>query len=507
MTISASSTNVSCNGDANGTITASSSTGSTITVNGNPYVASATYSPGTYTIVASAPNGNNNGSCTATTSVTITQPIKVTVSASATNVSCNGAANGTITASSSAGSTITVNGNPYVASATYGPGTYTVVASAPNGNNNGSCTATISVTISQPAVVPPPTLSVANNCGSSNVTASGIIGTLSWSDGGAGNTRTFTNVQTLTAKQTLGVCISAISNSVTTAPKAIPLANGTNSNVQLYYGYSGDQTSIIKVTPTGGVAPYKVVFTMNRPLKCNYINDAGDEVWTPGLGTSTNANISCPANPQLATLAPVSTANSIPAGSSYQVTLTLMDSASITATITDAAGCQTIYKTKLYAEDVRCFAGNSNNVKVNICHQTGSTKNPCVKICVDQSAVAEHLSHGDFLGNCTPDCKAPIVYTRMITEEAKPLIPEVTLKLYPNPTSGLANLFFTATKEAKYSIIVTDFTGKQLQRKELVAIMGENKVALNLSKNGNGIYMVQLIGEGGVKSIKVVRLN
>jgi hypothetical protein len=34
----------------------------------------------------------------ATTTVTIGEPIKVTVSASATNVSCNGAADGTITA-------------------------------------------------------------------------------------------------------------------------------------------------------------------------------------------------------------------------------------------------------------------------------------------------------------------------------------------------------------------------------------------------------------------------
>ena len=150
---SVSSTNVSCNGAANGTITLSGlSTGATTTIKkdgtGADLSAQATFAPGTYVITASLPN--SSGTCTTAKSVTITEPITVTVSASKTNVSCNGLADGTITASASAGASITVNGNPYVASATYGPGTYTVVASAPNGNNNGSCTATTTVSITQP---------------------------------------------------------------------------------------------------------------------------------------------------------------------------------------------------------------------------------------------------------------------------------------------------------------------------------------------------------------------
>jgi hypothetical protein len=106
VTVSASATNVSCNGAADGTITASGSDGSVITING--LAPAATYGPGTYTVVTAA-NGNADGDCTATTTVTIGEPIKVTVSASATNVSCNGAADGTITAGSD-GSVITING-------------------------------------------------------------------------------------------------------------------------------------------------------------------------------------------------------------------------------------------------------------------------------------------------------------------------------------------------------------------------------------------------------------
>jgi hypothetical protein len=119
-----------CNGAADGTITASGSDGSVITING--LAPQLPLTDGTYTVVATAANGNADGDCTATTTVTIGN--QVTVSASATNVSCNGAADGTITASGSDGSVITING--LAPAATYGPGTYTVVTAA-NGNADG----------------------------------------------------------------------------------------------------------------------------------------------------------------------------------------------------------------------------------------------------------------------------------------------------------------------------------------------------------------------------------
>ena len=184
-------------------------------------------------------------------------------------------------------------------------------------------------------------------------------------------------------------------------------ATCSNDNPVLYFGYTLDQTANIKVTPSGGVGPYKVSITMNRPLNCNQVNSSGDEVWTPGANTSSSSNITCPTSGS-ATMPPVSTStNTITTASGYSLKVTLDDDADITATITDANGCTTTCTTHIHAEDVRCFAGNSGISKVTICHQTGSSKNPCVTICVDQDAVAEHLAHGDFLGKCTADCKPP----------------------------------------------------------------------------------------------------
>jgi hypothetical protein len=95
--------------------------------------------------------------------------------------------------------------------------------------------------------------------------------------------------------------------SFTVTNNSVPAANCTNNNPVLYFGYSGDQTATITATPTTGTGPFKVKITMNRPLLCNQVNDAGDEIWTTGADSGTTINNACPANPGSPTLAPVST--------------------------------------------------------------------------------------------------------------------------------------------------------------------------------------------------------
>ncbi len=178
-----------------------------------------------------------------------------------------------------------------------------------------------------------------------------------------------------------------------TQPTTLVITPSSN-NPNLYFGYTGDQTAMVTFTASNGTAPYKSIsITMNRPLKCNQINDAGDEVWAPGSGGST-INNGCPASPGLAILAPVSTKlNTL----SYSVTVTLMDDAWIIGTVTDYNNCTKTDSIFVHGEDVRCFAADKpgNPQKVQLCHKTGSTRNPCVTICVDEDAVQEHLLHGD----------------------------------------------------------------------------------------------------------------
>ena len=66
--------------------------------------------------------------------------------------------------------------------------------------------------------------------------------------------------------------------------------------------------------------------------------------------------------------------------------------------VTDANGCTASDAVQVCVIDVICYAGNSMNEKVEICHRTGNGSSHT--ICVDADAVQAHLDHGDLLGSC-----------------------------------------------------------------------------------------------------------
>ncbi|MBP6047194.1 MAG: HYR domain-containing protein, partial [Ferruginibacter sp.] len=181
-----------------------------------------------------------------------------------------------------------------------------------------------------------------------------------------------------------------------TQPTPIVVACGTN-NPELFFGYSADNTAQILASATGGTPPYKISYSMNRRLKCNVGNSSGDETWVAGAGTATNTYTVCPGSGSY-WQPPVSTSTAtLGEGDTYSLTVSLMDDAVITATITDANGCVQKCTTPIFATDVRC-SGN----KVKICHKQGA--HGCRTTCVDETAVAAHLAHGDFLGECNSHC-------------------------------------------------------------------------------------------------------
>src|ERR1019366_5630898 len=145
------STNVSCNGGSNGSITTTVSGGIT------PYTYlwnnSATtsnlsgLSAGTYSVTVTDSNG-----CSATGSYTITQPSAISISGTVTNASCYGNSNGSITTSVSGGTSsysyVWSTGATTSGISGRTAGTYTVTVTDAH-----SCTAISNFTITQPSLV------------------------------------------------------------------------------------------------------------------------------------------------------------------------------------------------------------------------------------------------------------------------------------------------------------------------------------------------------------------
>ncbi|MGI9191242.1 MAG: beta-propeller fold lactonase family protein, partial [Chitinophagaceae bacterium] len=145
--ITASSSNALCNG-ANGSLTFNGNGGTTpytYTVNGGAQTSPFATIAGTYTVVVS--DANN---CTASTTLSITEPTAVFLTASPSNALCNGAS-GTISFSAVGGTgtiAYTVNGTPQNSPYTATPGTYTIVATDAN-----NCSSSSVIIISQSSAI------------------------------------------------------------------------------------------------------------------------------------------------------------------------------------------------------------------------------------------------------------------------------------------------------------------------------------------------------------------
>ena len=78
-----------------------------------------------------------------------------------------------------------------------------------------------------------------------------------------------------------------------------------------------------------------------------------------------------------------------------------------------------------------------------------------------------------------------------------------SVSLYPNPAKANATLSFNTN--GKYSITITDVSGKVLQTKAGVAIKGTNIIQLDVSKYASGLYLVTITD--GKNRKQILRLN
>ncbi len=202
VTLVATSTNILCNGQCNGTANSTGAGGTgTITYVWNPGNFTTQnltgLCQGTYTVTATDANG-----CSLSSTVTITEPPLLTSTATSTNVSCFNANDGTATVTSSGGTgTLTYSWSPSGGNqpnaSNLGPNTYTVTTTDVNG-----CTSTSVVTVTQPPQIIPTSMGAAVTCfgtcnGSGTVGATGGTGTFTyvWSPGNG----TGTNLSSLCA--------------------------------------------------------------------------------------------------------------------------------------------------------------------------------------------------------------------------------------------------------------------------------------------------------------------
>lgn len=213
LSVTISSTDVSCNGNGDGTATANVSGGTTL------YTYAWSTGSGLPGIVGLVPNNysitvTDAGGCTATASVTIAQPTVLTSTISSTNMSCNSVCDGTATLTASGGTTAytyfwSPNGETTSAINALCQGNYATTLTDANG-----CTSTQTVSITQPVALSATVTATNASCfggcnGSATVAAAGGTGayTYTWNPGaltGSSVTGLCANSYTLTTADVNG---------------------------------------------------------------------------------------------------------------------------------------------------------------------------------------------------------------------------------------------------------------------------------------------------------------
>lgn len=83
------------------------------------------------------------------------------------------------------------------------------------------------------------------------------------------------------------------------------------------------------------------------------------------------------------------------------------------------------------------------------------------------------------------------------------LLKDVTV--YPNPTENELNVQFSLENSQTLVYAITDITGKTVQSSIVHAAVGNNLITSDMSELANGMYLIQLSGEGIQQTIQFVK--
>jgi hypothetical protein len=80
------------------------------------------------------------------------------------------------------------------------------------------------------------------------------------------------------------------------------------------------------------------------------------------------------------------------------------------------------------------------------------------------------------------------------------------LAIFPNPTSDVSKIVFSAKEEDRFEFVVTDVNGRVYQRQNINVAAGWNEIPLDASNLANGVYFYYLGNQKG-KIVEKLTVN
>ena len=266
--------------------------------------------------------------------------------------------------------------------------------------------------------------------------ASGDAYSYSWSNGA------ITQSITVSASGTYNVTVTSDHGcSTTSADYEVTVWSNPviflGAPITLYYGYASQESVTIDPTIGGGTPPYEVTWDPSQTITASE-SDIGKVI-------------------------------------------------TVTATVTDANGCTGTGSVTVSIVDVRC---GHNNDKVLVCHVPPDNSENAHTICIGASAVADHLSHGDYLGECSGSGKTDDEGGRGISSTE---YFESNVSVFPNPFKESLTFNMQLPDNTKVTVIIYDNKGTQVAVPYNGIVSGDFNLRWNASELATGIYIAKVI--------------
>ena len=178
-----------------------------------------------------------------------------------------------------------------------------------------------------------------------------------------------------------------------------------------------------------------------------------------------------------------------------------------TLTVSDQNGCMASNDVHICVIDVTCFAGNSGNQKVEMCHTPPGNPDNAHTICINESAVEAHLAHGCSLGSCDEqnDCSIdPLASIQVRNIESS-----IELIVSPNPFADNITVELTSRQNRVFQVVLVNSYGQEIQKvfKGNLNTSEINRSTINTQELGSGIYFLKTSdSDGAVVMTKIIKI-
>jgi hypothetical protein len=142
-------------------------------------------------------------------------------------------------------------------------------------------------------------------------------------------------------------------------------------------------------------------------------------------------------------------------------------------------------------------SGGKKGDKINVCHKDRNT------LTIGASGVADHIGHGDMLGNCADD-NGSVTQRNIGTDHTAQLNGNLMIKALPNPSFNYFDIQVSGKEGSNMQMRVFDLLGRVVETR---SSLQPNQTVRVGSFYKPGIYLVEIVQDDQKQTVRLFKGN